>query len=88
MAALRWGERRHPALGAAPVVRGILLALPVVLAAQVLALRSVRFVLDASSSEFVPLGDLFLALALVTLPGGLLMGLAFPLACKALGEAG
>ncbi len=68
-------------------VRAILLALPLVLALQVLALRSVRLVLDVSSSEFVPLGDLFLVLTLVTLPIGLLLGLAFPLTCKALGEA-
>lgn len=84
--ALRWGEGR--AMAPAPAVRWILLALPLVLATQVLAIRSVRLVLDVSSSEFVPLGDLFLSLTLVTMPSGLLLGLAFPLTCKALGEAG
>ena len=86
VAALRWGEAR--AVLPATAVRWILLALPLVLAGQVLALRSVRLVLDVSSSEFVPLGDLFLSLALVTMPSGLLLGLAFPLTCKALGEVG
>ncbi len=89
VAALRWREgRATPPLAASTAVRRMLLALPLVLVAQVLALRSVRLLLDVSSSEFVPLGDLFLALTLVTLPTGVLLGLAFPLTCKALGEAG
>ena len=83
--ALRWGEGRGPAM---PAVGWILLALPLTLAGQVLALRSVRLLLDVSSSEFVPLGDLFVSLTLITLPSGVLLGLAFPLTCKALAEAG
>ena len=67
-----------------PWVRGLTLALPLLLVLQVIALRTVRLVLDVSSSEFVPLGDLFLALFLVTLPSGLAMGLTFPMACRAL----
>lgn len=95
MAALRWREGGEPGLegirggsrAASTAVRRILLALPLVLVIQVLALRSVRLVLDVSSSEFVPLGDLFLALTVLTLPTGVLLGLAFPLTCKALEEA-
>jgi predicted membrane-bound spermidine synthase len=89
VAALGWGEGRAGApWRASAAVRRILLALPLALVAQVLALRSVRLVLDVSASEFVPLGDLFLSLTLVTLPSGVLLGLAFPLTCKALAEAG
>ena len=87
--ALRWESRLaarskagQPA--ALTALRLILCALPLVLAVQVLALRSVRWVLDVSASELVPLGDLFLTLTLVNLPGGILLGLAFPLTCRAL----
>jgi predicted membrane-bound spermidine synthase len=65
-------------------VRLLLLMLPFLLALQVLALRSVRLFLDVSSSEFVPLGELMLAFFLITIPSSLVLGLAFPLACKAL----
>jgi len=65
-------------------VRALLLVLPFLLALQVLALRSVRLFLDVSSSEFVPLGELLLAFFVITIPSSLVLGLAFPLACKAL----
>ena len=65
-------------------LRWLLLLLPLLLVLQVLALRSVRAFLDVSSSEFVPLGELFLSLFLITAPSSLVLGLAFPLACKAL----
>ncbi len=68
-------------------LRGLLLLIPLLLALQVLALRSVRLFLDVSSSEFVPLGELFLSLFLVTGPGGLVLGVAFPLGCKGLRDA-
>jgi spermidine synthase len=93
-AALGWEGRRgaRPGLdaGAAALdaLRLILCALPLVLIGQVLALRSVRWFLEVSASEFVPLGDLFLAVTLVNLPGGVLLGFAFALTCAALGERG
>jgi predicted membrane-bound spermidine synthase/uncharacterized protein with FMN-binding domain len=62
----------------------ILLLLPPLLVIQVLILRSLRRLFDIPSIELVPLGDLFLAVLVVTLPSGLALGLAFPLACKAL----
>lgn len=68
-------------------LRGLLLLIPLLLALQVLALRSVRLFLDVSSGEFVPLGELFLSLFLVTGPGGLVLGVAFPLGCKGLRDA-
>lgn len=76
----RWVEDSQDSLQLA------VLALPLALAAQVVALRSVRAILDVSSSEFVPLGSLFLSLCTITLPSSLIIGIAFPLACKALYE--
>lgn len=70
-----------------PSLRRLLPLMPFLLALQVLALRSVRLFLDVSSSEFVPLGGLFLSLFLVTIPSALLLGVAFPLGCKALRDA-
>ncbi len=71
---------RHPL----PWLRRALLLLPLLLLLQILFLRQVRPLLNVSSSEFVPLGELFFALFLITIPSSLLLGLAFPLACKAL----
>ena len=93
MLALRWEARLGadaPGGSAAAVamLRLILCSLPLVLAIQVLALRSVRWFLPVSAGEFVPLGDLFLSIALVNLPGAVLLGLAFPLTCRALALAG
>ena len=67
-----------------PLLRGLLLALPLTLAAQVLALRLSRGMLHVSAGELVPLGELFVSLLLVTAPSGLLLGLIFPVACRAL----
>lgn len=67
-----------------PVLRALLLVLPALLVLQVLAVRGVRLLLDVSAAEFVPLGELFVALLLITAPTGLALGVAFPLACKAL----
>jgi spermidine synthase len=61
-----------------------LLLLPVLLLAEILALRSVRTLLGISASELVPLGKLFLSLLLITAPSGLALGISFPLACKGL----
>jgi predicted membrane-bound spermidine synthase/Na+-translocating ferredoxin:NAD+ oxidoreductase RnfG subunit len=66
---------------------GIMLLLPPVLVLQVMAVRGVRLALDTPSVELVPLGELFASVALLTAPGALALGLAFPLACKALGES-
>jgi spermidine synthase len=80
-------RRRRWAREPLPGLRRLLLLLPVVLGLQILALRSVRMFLTVSSSEFVPLGELFLSLFLVTIPSGLMLGIAFPLGCKALRDA-
>ncbi|WP_177419219.1 4Fe-4S binding protein [endosymbiont of Lamellibrachia barhami] len=80
---VRWRERpmvQDPL----PWISRLLLLLPLVLILQVLMLRTVRLLLDVSASEFVPLGELFLSLFLIVAPGSLLLGFAFPLACKAL----
>jgi spermidine synthase len=77
--------------GFTETLRGLriaLLALPLLVLAQLLALRAVRLVLDVSSGQFVPLGELFAALLLITAPSGLVLGAAFPLACRALELAG
>ncbi len=79
--------RHHPWV--ADAGRGlavILLALPVLLAIQLVAVRGIRVLLDIPSIELIPLGDLLFALSGLTLPSGLAMGLAFPLACKALAD--
>lgn len=87
--ALAYGYRGHVWVKAPfPVLQGLLLALPLLLGLEVLALRSVRALLEVSASELVPLGELFLADFLVTAPSGLALGLAFPLACQALARAG
>jgi len=65
-------------------LRRLVLLMPFLLALQVMALRSVRLFLDVSSSEFIPLGGLFLSLFLVTIPSALVLGIAFPLGCRAL----
>ena len=67
-----------------PLVSGLLLLLPILLALQILLTRQARLFLDVSATEFMPLGELFLAVLLITLPSGLAMGLTFPLACKSL----
>ncbi|RMG35731.1 MAG: hypothetical protein D6720_06485, partial [Gammaproteobacteria bacterium] len=66
----------------------VLLSLPLLLALQVAATRAVRLALDVPSVELIPLGQLVPAVALLVLPGALALGLAFPLACRALGERG
>ncbi len=64
----------------------ILLSLPLLMALQVVAVRTIRRLLDTPSVELVPLGELFPSVALLTLPVAVALGLAFPLACKALSE--
>ena len=78
----RWRWVREPL----PSLRRLLLLLPALLLVQVLALRSVRGLLGVSASELVPLGELFLSFAIITLPSGLALGISFPLACKALAD--
>ncbi|MGD8931605.1 MAG: fused MFS/spermidine synthase, partial [Chromatiales bacterium] len=65
----------------------LLLLLPLVVLLQILLFRLVRLLLDVSASEFVPLDQLFLSLFLITAPGSLLLGIAFPLGCRALQES-
>ena len=67
-----------------PLVSGLLLSLPLLLTLQIVLTRAVRLFLNVSSAELIPLGELFFAVLLITLPTGLGMGLIFPLACKAL----
>lgn len=78
-----WRERdwvRQPL----PVLSGTLLLLPLVLAGQILVTRGVRLLLDVSPTELIPLGQVFVAIALVVAPAGILIGLAFPLAARGL----
>ena len=77
-------RRRARAVDPLRGLRQALLALPLLVLVQLLALRAVRLVLDVSSGQFVPLGELFAALLLITAPSGLILGAAFPLACRAL----
>ena len=70
------------------LLRRLFSALPVALVLQVLTTRTVRLFLDVPASELIPLGELFASLLLITLPTSLGVGLAFPLACKALVDGG
>ncbi len=81
--AVRWRARPW-VMRPLPLLRALVLALPLLLLGQMLLLRGVRLLLDVSPSEFIPLGQMFLALLVATLPSGLALGLAFPLACRAL----
>lgn len=81
--AVRWRQRgwlQEPL----PVLRSLVLALPLLLAVQILVTRMARHFLEASSAELVPLGELWTAVALITLPTGLVLGLSFPLGCQLL----
>jgi predicted membrane-bound spermidine synthase len=69
-----------------PLLRVLILALPFLLALQIIATRLARLFLDVSSTEFMPLGELFFSILIITLPSSLTLGFAFPLACKALGN--
>jgi len=67
-----------------PWLRAILLFLPFILLLQIVITRFSRYFFDISATQFIPLGDLFLAVTLINLPSALTIGLAFPLACHAL----
>lgn len=67
-----------------PWLRGLLLSLPLLLGAQIITTRVVRHFFDISSTQFIAFGDLFVAVTLINLPAALVIGIAFPLACKAL----
>ncbi|MCP4699712.1 MAG: 4Fe-4S binding protein [Gammaproteobacteria bacterium] len=62
----------------------IFIALPVILAIQIGITRIVRLFIESSSAEFISLGDLFVAVFLITMPAGLALGVAFPLGCRVL----
>jgi spermidine synthase len=65
-------------------LRTCLLVMPFALAAQIVAARGVRVFLDVPTTELVPLGQLLVAVALITIPTSLIVGIAFPLACEVL----
>ncbi len=73
---------------AASGFRAILLALPGLLAFEVLAAREVRSVVGVPVAELVPLGKLLLATVVLTLPVSFAVGVAFPLGCRMLTEVG
>jgi spermidine synthase len=81
LAATRWQGRGEEALG---VLRVVLLLLPVVLLLELGLFRAVRWVLSTAAGELVPLGQLLGSIALLNLPTGLAIGLAFPLAVQGL----
>jgi spermidine synthase len=83
LAAARWFGRLR-ARNPLPLLRALVLALPLLLGLQMAAARAVRLALDVSAAAFVPLGQMLAATALITLPTGLAIGLVFPLACRAL----
>lgn len=82
LAVRTWRGGQGP--GPQRLLGALLLALPLLLALQILLTRVSRLLLAISATEFIPLGELFLAVLLITLPTGLVIGLAYPLACKAL----
>jgi spermidine synthase len=82
-----WQQAREWVRSPLPWMRRLLWLLPLVLGLQLLLFRLVRRLLDVSASEFVPLDELFIVLFLITAPGGILLGVAFPLACKALQDS-
>lgn len=65
-------------------LRTTLIFLPFILLLQIVITRFSRYFFDISATQFIPLGDLFLAVTLINLPSALTLGLAFPLACHAL----
>ncbi|MCP4041821.1 MAG: hypothetical protein GY731_07660, partial [Gammaproteobacteria bacterium] len=73
-------------LNPVPLLRILILSLPLLLTLQTLAMRSVRALLEVSSTEFVPLGDLLLSVFIINLPASLALGMAFPLACRRLSQ--
>ena len=69
-------------------LRRLLVLMPALLAGQVLVIRTVRLWMDVPAVELVPFGQLLAATFLVTVPTGVAIGLAFPLACEALARPG
>ncbi len=81
LAALPWRGRGLAALGA---LRVVLLSLPWLLIAQIVLLRSIRWVVGGTAGELVPLDQLLAGTLVANLPSALGLGLAFPLAVLAL----
>jgi len=69
-------------------LRICLLVMPFALAAQIIAARGVRAFLDVPTTELVPLGQLLVAVLVITIPTSLIVGIAFPLACELLARRG
>ena len=76
MAVVVLRRRRRPARPLL-ALRILVLALPVLLGAEVLALRVVRWILDVSAIQLIPLGELFWSLLLINLPVGVALGAAY-----------
>ncbi|NGZ28721.1 MAG: hypothetical protein G8345_17745 [Magnetococcales bacterium] len=66
------------------LLQGGVMALPLAVLTGILLLRFARFLLQVPESEFIPLGSFLLLTATATLPGGLLLGMIFPAACRLL----
>jgi predicted membrane-bound spermidine synthase len=78
--------RRGGAVGQGSLLVAILGALPWLLGLQILAARLSRGFMETSSVELLGLGELLLATFVITLPTGLALGAAFPLACRLLAQ--
>lgn len=61
-------------------------ALPAMTAIQMIMVYAVRFFVSSSVAEFISLGDLLVATLVITLPTGLILGMAFPLGCQMLAD--
>lgn len=83
--AILWLRDRPWVRDAARGLSHLLLLLPLLVVLQILGTRSIRLFLDTPSTELVPLGQAFVSILVLTLPAAVALGLAFPLACKALG---
>lgn len=58
------------------------LALPTILAGQIITIRMARLFWETPAGEFLPLGTLIIAAFVLTAPTGLILGFLFPIACK------
>lgn len=72
------------------LLRGIILALPLALALELVLLRGVRLALDLPPAQLIPLGQLLASAFLIYLPLAMALGLVPPLASRLLagGESG
>lgn len=66
------------------VLHGLLLALPWLLVAQIIATRAARLLLDVPPAELIPLDAVLGSALMITAPSSLALGVAFPLGCRGL----